>query len=205
MRTLCELHTEGAIRFVGLSEVTAAEIRRAHAVFPVSALQMEWSLQTRDIEGSVLPAARELGIGIVAYSPLGRGLLSGTFSDGRGGVVAPGKEDWRASNPRFSPDMLAVNASASEKVGAVLAGAGLSASRAQAALAWVLAQGTDVVVIPGAKTYGRMRENLRAATLVLPQSVVQALAAAVPEAAGARYASMESTHNARVEAGLPAL
>lgn len=131
MVCLKELIAEGKIKYIGLSECTPDELRRAHAVHPVSAIQMEWSLNTRDLETSIIPVARELGVGIVAYSPLGRGLLAGTMHD----KLDP--NDWRRKQPRFKGENLANNEATSFYAYAAKKGV----TPAQLALAWVLARG----------------------------------------------------------------
>jgi aryl-alcohol dehydrogenase-like predicted oxidoreductase len=183
MATLKELHAAGKIRYVGLSEMTADELRRAHAVHPVSAIQIEWSLQTRGFAADVVPTARELGVGIVAYSPLGRGLLTGAVAS-KGDLDAA---DWRHKNPRFAEETLAHNAAAGARLASI--GARFGASAAQVALAWVHAQGADVVPIPGTKSSKRLRENAAAYELSkrLTAADLEEISAAVPEAAGARY------------------
>lgn len=154
MGTFKDLHSEGKIKYAGLSEVTAGELRRAHAVFPVTAIQMEWSLQTRDLEASVVPTARELGIGIVPYSPLGRGLLAGAFK--KPSDLDP--QDWRVNLPRFKGDNFDSNAKAVEALAALATKRGCTPG--QLALAWVLVRGgrdeprrvAAMVVVPSAPT-----------------------------------------------------
>jgi aryl-alcohol dehydrogenase-like predicted oxidoreductase len=154
--TLAELVTEGKIRQIGLSEAGPDTIRRAHAVHPVTALQSEYSLWTRDPEPKVLPVLRELGIGLVAYSPLGRGFLTGEirstddFAD----------DDSRKTNPRFTGENFERNLRAVDELKAIAAEVG--ASPAQVALAWVLAQGDDIAAIPGTKRVSRVEENIAA-------------------------------------------
>jgi len=181
MAVLKALVAEGKIRYVGLSECTPSELRRAHAVHPITAVQMEWSLQTRDIEADVVPVARELGVAIVAYSPLGRGFLAdlATFDNLTEG-------DFRKTNPRFSGDNLAENR---KRVAAFL---DLAKSKgctpAQLALAWVHAQGEDVFPIPGTKTASRIEENARAfALLPLTAEEVRVIGDSVAPPAGDRY------------------
>lgn len=193
MQTLKELVAEGKIRYVGLSEVTADELRRAHAVFPVTAIQMEWSLQTRDLEATVVPAARELGVGIVAYSPLGRGLLSTRFTS----KESFEEGDWRSKLPRVTGDNMTKNAEATHRLAAIAARHGVTA--AQLALAWVHARGRDVFPIPGTKSPGRLVENAAAVTLALKLTDEDwaEVEAAVPEASGERYEGMGGTWNSR--------
>ncbi len=192
--TFKELHAEGLIRYAGLSECTPDELRRAHAVFPISAVQLEYSLQSRDIEPALLPAARELGVGLVAYSPLGRGLLSGSFSSRAD--LADG--DWRLLQPRFSEDRIAANAAKAAALKDIATGLGVTPG--QLALAWLLSRGDDVFPIPGTKSAARVRENMEAAGLVdrITPEVAAALEAAVPEADGERYAGMWGTFNLRL-------
>jgi aryl-alcohol dehydrogenase-like predicted oxidoreductase len=165
---LAELVSEGKIRHVGLSEAGANTIRRAHSVHPITALQSEYSLWTRDPEPKVLPVLRELGIGLVAYSPLGRGFLTGEirstddFAD----------DDSRKTNPRFTGENFARNLRAVDEVKAIAADVG--ATPGQVALAWVLAQGDDIAPIPGTKRVSRVEENTAADTIELsPQQVDQ--------------------------------
>ena len=181
MEALGRLVQEGKIRHVGLCELNASTLRRAHAVHPVTAVQTEYSLWTRDVEAEVLPTCRELGIGFVAYSPLGRGFLTGAVSSG-------GFEegDFRASLPRFAPENAEVNGSIVNAVRAVAARIG--SSPAQVALAWLLAQGGDIVPIPGTKRLKYLEENIGAASLTLDAEALEDLASAARlPVAGARY------------------
>lgn len=179
MQCLLELKNEGKIKYVGLSECTPEELERAHKVMPVSAIQMEWSLQTRDIEKTLVPVARQLGVAIVAYSPLGRGFLSRTFTK---------KEEiqyWRASQPRFKDENFDENVSAAEKLEAYAKKKGYTAG--QLALAWLHNQGDDVFPIPGTKTQKRIEENSRAALIKLTPEEMKEIEAIVPEGKGGRY------------------
>jgi aryl-alcohol dehydrogenase-like predicted oxidoreductase len=154
--TLAELVAEGKILHVGLSEAAPATIRRAHAVHPITALQTEYSLWTRDPEAALLPLLRELGIGFVPYSPLGHGFLTGT-------IRSPEQlddNDWRKNNPRFTEDNLEKNLRIVDEVEAVASEVG--ATPAQVALAWLLAQGDDIAPIPGTKRVSRVEENTAA-------------------------------------------
>ena len=160
MGAMTELVAEGLVAHVGLCEPSAATLRRAHAVHSVATVQSEWSLWTRDLEAEVLPAARELGAGVVPYSPLGRGFLTGAFD---AGALTTG--DMRAGLPRFQDEALAANASIAERVREVARRHG--ATPAQAALAWLLAKGLDVVPIPGTTRPERVEENAAAAGLAL--------------------------------------
>lgn len=194
MTTMKKLVEEGKIKYVGLSEVTPAELRRAHAIHPVSAIQMEWSLQSRDIEDSVVPTARELGVGIVAYSPLGRGFLSKTFST-REDLDA---NDWRLGNPRFSAENIEGNQKALAAFHAMAEE--MQHTPAQLALAWVHAQGRDVVPIPGTRHPERAVENAAALELSmkLTPEQVKAIGDSVASIVGDRYASTDGLWNSRV-------
>jgi len=182
---MAELVREGKVRHLGLSEAAPATIRRAHAVHPIAALQTEYSLWTRDVEAEILPTVRELGIGFVAYSPLGRGFLTGT-------IAKPddlGSKDARAQRyPRFTSENLARNHALVERVRAIAERRGVKAG--QLALAWVLARGRDVVPIPGTKRRKYLEENAAAAAIALTKDEVAELEAAVPpdQIAGDRYA-----------------
>ncbi|CAM5642844.1 MULTISPECIES: aldo/keto reductase [Streptomyces] len=178
--TLKELVEEGKIRHIGLSEASAQTIRRAHAVHPITALQTEYSLWTRDVEAEILPVLRELGIGLVPYSPLGRGFLTGAV---RSADQLDG-DDFRRTIPRFADANLAANLRLVDEVGAVAEE--LGATPAQVALAWLLAQGDDVVPIPGTKRVERLEENAGADGLRLSDAQLSRLSA-LGAAAGARY------------------
>jgi len=173
---LAELVSEGKIRHIGLSEAGPDTIRRAHAVHPVTALQSEYSLWTRDPEPKVLPVLRELGIGFVAYSPLGRGFLTGEirstddFAD----------DDSRKTNPRFTGENFQRNLRAVDEVEAVAAEVG--ATPGQVALAWVLARGDDIVPIPGTKRVSRVEENTAADTIELSAEQIDNLTNVTPAA-----------------------
>jgi len=183
MGALAELVQEGKVLHIGLSEAAPATIRRAHAVHPVTAVQSEYSLWTRDPEAEVLPLLRELGIGFVPYSPLGRGFLTGTIRS----VEALDEDDFRRSNPRFAGENLQHNIGIVEQVDRVAADAG--ATPAQVALAWLLAQGDDIVPIPGTKRVERLEENVAAADVQLtPEQLAHLSAIAAP--LGDRYADM---------------
>lgn len=162
MMVLKSLVQEGKIRYIGLSECTPNELRRAHAVHPITAIQMEWSLQSRDIEESVVPIARELGVGIVAYSPLGRGFLAdlATFDN----LV---ETDSRRSRPRFTGENLEENRKRVARFYQLATEKGCTP--AQLALAWVHSRGEDVFPIPGTKSSNRLEENVKAFAEVLPK------------------------------------
>ena len=180
---MSELVKAGKVRFLGLSEAGASTIRRAHKIHPITALQTEYSLWSRDVEAQILPTCRELGIAFVAYSPLGRGFLTGAFKD-RSAFSA---RDFRSFNPRMSADNFAKNRALVDGLEAFAARRGVSA--AQLALAWVLAQGEDIIPIPGTRREGYLRDNIAAANLTLSREDVAELAALLPPAsiAGTRY------------------
>ena len=178
-----ELVEEGKVRFLGVSEFSAEQIRAAHAVHPITALQTEYSLWSRDVEGDgVLETCRDLGIAFVAYSPLGRGFLTGAIPD-RDALDA---DDWRRDNPRFSDEALAENARFVELIQGIAADKGATA--AQVALAWVLAQGEDVFMIPGTRHIERLEENLGAWQVQFKAEELAEIRSRLPqETAGARY------------------
>jgi aryl-alcohol dehydrogenase-like predicted oxidoreductase len=159
--TMAELVAEGKVRHIGLSEAWVNTIRRAHAVHPVTALQSEYSLWTRDPEPDVLPLLRELGIGFVPYSPLGHGFLTGKIRS----LDDLDDTDWRKTNPRFTGENFQQNLRIADEVNAVAAEAG--ATPAQVAIAWLLAKGDDIAPIPGTKHVGRLEENVAADTIQL--------------------------------------
>jgi len=173
---LAGLVAEGKIRHIGLSEAWVGTIRRAHAVHPITALQSEYSLWTRDPEEEVLPVLRELRIGFVPYSPLGRGFLTGQIRSP--GDLADG--DFRKTNPRFQESNFAHNLQIAEEVRQVAAEAG--ATPAQVALAWLLAKGDDIVPIPGTKRVSRVEENVAADTVQLTAGQLAALTRITPAA-----------------------
>jgi aryl-alcohol dehydrogenase-like predicted oxidoreductase len=158
---MAELVGEGKVRHLGLSEASADTIRRAAAVHPIAALQSEWSLWSRDIEDEIVPTCRELGIGIVPFSPLGRGMLTGRI----GSMDDLGEQDMRRSHPRFRDGALEANLDAVDVVREIATAHGVTPS--QVALAWLLAQGPDVVPIPGTKRLAYLEENLGAADVEL--------------------------------------
>ncbi len=180
---MAELVQQGKVRFLGLSEAGAATIRRAHKVHPITALQTEYSLWTRDPEDEILPTARELGIGFVAYSPLGRGFLTGRFKSMDD--LAP--DDNRRNHPRWQGENFANNLRLVAEVNALAKWKGCTPS--QLALAWVLAQGKDIVPIPGTKQRKYLDENLAAEAIVLTRDELARIEAVFPEgaAAGTRY------------------
>jgi aryl-alcohol dehydrogenase-like predicted oxidoreductase len=180
---MAELVRAGKVRHLGLSEAGAETIRRAHAVHPITALQSEWSLWTRDIEPEILPVCRELGIGIVPFSPLGRGFLTGSVTS----VDNLAADDMRRSLPRFDGANLDQNLAIVERLTALAAERGVTPG--QLALAWVQHQGDDVVPIPGTKRRKYLEENVAAAQLELTADDLAAIAAAAPTdaVAGERY------------------
>jgi len=179
---MASLVEAGKVRYLGLSEVSADTIRRAHAVHPITAVQSEWSLFSRDIEDEVLPTCRELGIGIVPYSPLGRGMLTGAVP--RTSELAD--DDYRRTLPRFTGDNLDANLALVDEIRTVAAR--YDATPGQVALAWVLAQGNDVAPIPGTKRRRYLEENARALDLDLSSDDVVSLGKLRP--AGTRYPDM---------------
>ncbi|MEA2497430.1 MAG: hypothetical protein QOJ29_5341 [Thermoleophilaceae bacterium] len=183
-----ELVEAGKVRYLGLSEASADTIRRANAVHPISALQTEYSLWTRDPEDAVLPTVRELGIGFVAYSPLGRGFLSGRFQ-------SPDdfeEGDFRKHHPRFQGENFDKNLQLVERVKEIADEKGVSAS--QLALAWVMSRGDDVVPIPGTTKVKNLEENVAAAEIELTDEELERIDEVAPKgvAAGERYADMSS-------------
>ena len=176
-----ELVESGKVRYIGLSEVAPETLRRANAVHPISALQSEYSLWERRVEREVLPTARELGIGFVPYSPLGRGFLSGSVN-----VDKLEENDFRRSNPRFSKENARANERIVEEVRGVAEQCG--ATPAQVALAWVLSRGSDVAPIPGTKRVRYLEENVRALDLRLTEHQLAALDGLAAQTAGERYA-----------------
>jgi aryl-alcohol dehydrogenase-like predicted oxidoreductase len=187
---MAELVREGKVRYLGLSEASPRTIERAHKVHPITALQTEYSLWTRDVEDEILPMVRRLGIGFVPYSPLGRGFLTGRFKSDDNLDAA----DYRRHSPRFQGENFARNVDLLKEVEALAAEK--NATPSQIALAWVMAQGDDIVPIPGTKRRRYLEENAGAETLALTVSDLRRLAAAFPKgaAAGERYqpASMKS-------------
>lgn len=187
---MSELVAAGKVRHLGLSEAGAGTIRRAHQVHPITAVQTEYSLWTRNVEPQVLPTLRELGIGLVAYSPLGRGFLTGTIR----GREALAEGDSRLRQPRFAEGNLEHNLVLLQEVEAVAAR--LDASPTQVALSWVLAQGENIVPIPGTTKRRHLKENLRALDVRLPADDVDALRRLldVHDVAGDRYPLEMMTH-----------
>jgi aryl-alcohol dehydrogenase-like predicted oxidoreductase len=174
---------QGKVRFLGLSEAAPATIRRAHAVHPISALQTEYSLWSREPEEAILPTLRELGIGFVPYSPLGRGFLTGRF---RSPADIP-EGDWRRMNPRFQGENFAKNLQLVTRVEEIARARKITP--AQLALAWVLSRGSDVVPIPGTRRRATLEENVAATSLVLSPADLARIDEVAPRgvAAGTRY------------------
>jgi aryl-alcohol dehydrogenase-like predicted oxidoreductase len=178
---MAELVEQGKVLHLGLSEAAPETIRRAHAVHPITAVQTEYSLWTRDPEAEVLPTCRELGIGFVPYSPLGRGFLSGRFKS----PEELDENDFRRNGPRFTGENLEANLRLASKVAEIAAEKGITP--AQLALAWVLAQGDDLVPIPGTKRRKYLEENAAAVDVVLTDDDLARIDAELPAAAGERY------------------
>jgi len=183
---MAELVGQGKVRYLGLSEAAGATVRRAVTVHPIAALQTEYSLWTRDIEDEHLPVCRELGVGLVAYSPLGRGFLTGKIQT----VDDLDPNDWRRTNPRFQGENLEKNLVLAERIRTIAGAKGCTP--AQLALAWLLAQGRDVVPIPGTRSIQRLDENAGACQVALSADDLNEIEEALPSTlvAGERYASM---------------
>jgi aryl-alcohol dehydrogenase-like predicted oxidoreductase len=178
---MAELVEAGKVRHLGLSEAAPETIRRAHAVHPITALQTEYSVFAREPEAEILPTCRELGIGFVAYSPLGRGFLSGRFSN----PEELASDDFRRTQPRFQGENLEANMRIVAKVSEIAAEKDITP--AQLALAWVLAQGDDIVPIPGTKRRTYLEENAAAAEIELSDEDVSRINDELPEVSGERY------------------
>jgi aryl-alcohol dehydrogenase-like predicted oxidoreductase len=178
---MAELVQQGKVRYLGLSEAGPETLRRANAVHPISALQTEYSLWSRDPEDEILGACRELGIGFVAYSPLGRGFLTGAIKS----IDDLEEDDYRRFSPRFEGENFQKNLDLVAKIEELARDKGITP--AQLALAWVLAQGDDIVPIPGTKKVARLEENAGAADVRLSDDELAAIADALPDAAGLRY------------------
>ena len=180
---MSDLVSAGKVRFLGLSEASPATIRRAHAIHPISALQSEYSLWTRDPEDEVLPTLRELGIGFVAYSPLGRGFLTGQLKSPDD--FAP--DDYRRNSPRFQGENFTKNLELVVRIKAIAERKGITAG--QLALAWVMTQGSDIVPIPGTKRRKYLEENIAAAKVTISAAELAEIAEALPKgaASGERY------------------
>jgi aryl-alcohol dehydrogenase-like predicted oxidoreductase len=182
---MAQLVRQGKVRYLGLSEAAPITVRRAHRIHPISALQTEYSLWSRDPEDEILPTIRELGIGFVPYSPLGRGFLAGRFRT----VDDLAADDWRRNSPRFQGENFAKNLAVLDQINALARDKGCTAS--QLALAWLLARGGDIAPIPGTTNPTRLEENVAAATLSLRASDLARIDAVAPRgvAVGQRYES----------------
>ncbi|MFP4120794.1 aldo/keto reductase [Coleofasciculus sp.] len=187
---MAELVEQGKVRYIGLSEAAPATIRRAHAVYPITALQTEYSLWSRDPEDEILPTVRELGIGFVGYSPLGRGFLSGRITSPED--LAP--DDYRRSSPRFQGENFSKNLQLVERIKEIAQEKGVTPS--QLAIAWLLAQGDDIVPIPGTKHRRYLEENVEGTTITFTQDQLQRIDEVAPKniAAGDRYPDMSSVN-----------
>ncbi|MFF5963028.1 aldo/keto reductase [Streptomyces collinus] len=194
--TMADLVREGKVKHLGLSEVTADELRAAHAVHPIAAVQSEWSLFSRDIETHVVPAARDLGVALVAYSPLGRGFLTGSFTDAEQDLSAG---DFRRQQPRFTGDNATANATLLELIRSVAEAH--DATLGQIALAWAQQQATihdlPVIPIPGTRKPSRVEENTAATRIVLTDEQLDLLDGIAAQVAGTRYADMAFTSAGR--------
>jgi aryl-alcohol dehydrogenase-like predicted oxidoreductase len=193
--TMADLVREGKVKHLGLSEVTADELRAAHAVHPIAAVQSEWSLFSRDIETHVVPAARELGVALVPYSPLGRGFLTGSFAR----AEELSSDDFRRQQPRFTGENATANATLLELIRSVAKAH--DASLGQIALAWVQQQATirdlPVIPIPGTRKPSRVEENTAATRIVLTDEQLDLLDGIAAQVAGNRYADMTFTSAGR--------
>ncbi|MFG1811728.1 aldo/keto reductase [Streptomyces sp. NPDC049040] len=193
---MAELVREGKVKYLGLSEVTGAELREAHAVHPITALQSEWSVFSRDVERSAVGAAADLGVAFVPYSPLGRGFLTGSFTDA---ATELSSDDFRQHQPRYTGDNAKANAALLEPLRAIAASHG--ATTAQIALAWVQQRsqvhGLTVVPIPGTRKRGRLLENAAATRIVLTADELALLEPIAGQVAGERYSDMSGTSAAR--------
>jgi aryl-alcohol dehydrogenase-like predicted oxidoreductase len=178
---MAELVAAGKVRHIGLSEASAQTIRRAHAVHPITAVQTEYSLWTRDVEPEILPTLQELGIALVAYSPLGRGFLSGRFTS----TDELDEGDYRRYGPRFTGENLKRNLALAARVRELASERRITPG--QLALAWVLHRGEHIVPIPGTKRVSYLEENLGAAEVQLSEAEVEQIALAIPPASGERY------------------
>ncbi|MCC5476008.1 aldo/keto reductase [Streptomyces sp. NPDC059680] len=194
--TMAELVREGKVKHLGLSEVTADELRAAHAVHPIAAVQSEWSLFSRDIEAKVVPAARDLGVTLVPYSPLGRGFLTGSFTNAEQDLTA---DDFRRQQPRFTGANATANAALLEPIRTIAEAH--DATLGQIALAWVQQRATidalPVVPIPGTRKPNRVEENVAATAIVLTAEELSRLEPIAAKVAGNRYADMAFTSAGR--------
>lgn len=187
---MAELVQQGKVRYLGISEASSTTIRRANSVHAISALQTEYSLWSRDPEDDILPTTRELGIGFVAYSPLGRGFLSGKITT----LDDLAADDYRRTSPRFQGENFNKNLQMVDRVKEIAAAKGVTPG--QLAIAWLLAQGDDIVPIPGTKRRAYLEENVAAANITLTQEELDRIDELAPKgiAAGSRYADMSSVN-----------
>jgi aryl-alcohol dehydrogenase-like predicted oxidoreductase len=187
---MADLVRAGKVRYLGMSEAAPQTIRRAHAVHPITALQTEYSLWSRDPEDEILPAVRELGIGFVAYSPIGRGFLSGRFKT----IDDLEPTDYRRQSPRFQGENFERNLDLVRRIEEIARSKGVTP--AQLAIAWVLSQGNDIVPIPGSKSIGHLEENIAAADIELTRDDLARIDEVAPKgvAAGDRYPSMAAVN-----------
>jgi len=187
---MAELVQQGKVRYLGMSEAAPATIRRAHAVHPITALQTEYSLWSREPEDEILPTVRELGIGFVPYSPLGRGFLSGQFQSPDDFA----EDDYRRHSPRFQGENFAKNLQLVEQVKAI--SAAKNVTPAQLAIAWLLTRGEDIVPIPGTKRRRYLEENIAAVDITLTTVELEQIHAAMPKGAamGDRYPDMSTVN-----------
>ncbi len=187
---MAELVQQGKVRYIGISEAAPATIRRAHTVHPITALQTEYSLWSRDPEDEILPTVRELGIGFVAYSPLGRGFLSGSITSADDLAA----DDFRRNSPRFQGENFNKNLQLVERVKEIAGEKGVTPG--QLAIAWLLAQGDDIVPIPGTKRRAYLEENVAAVDITLNQAELDRINEVAPKnvAAGDRYPDMSSVN-----------
>ncbi|MEM8810509.1 MAG: aldo/keto reductase [Cyanobacteria bacterium P01_G01_bin.38] len=187
---MAELVQQGKVRYLGLSEAAPATLRRGHAVHPITALQTEYSLWSRDPEDDILPTVRELGVGFVPYSPLGRGFLSGAIKS----LDDLAADDYRRNSPRFQGENFAKNLAVVEQVQVIAQEKGVKAS--QLAIAWLLAKGEDIVPIPGTKRRKYLEENAAAADIELTPADLERIETVAPQgfAAGERYPDMSSVN-----------
>jgi len=197
---MAELVAEGKVRYLGLSEATVEDLERAVATYPIAAVQSEWSLWWREIEDDVVPAARRLGVGLVPYSPLGRGFLTGTLTGATGGGFDA--DDLRHGDPRFTGDNAHRNQALLAEVQVLAAQRGVTPG--QLALAWLLAQGDDVVPIPGTKRAQRVEENAAAADIDLTPADLDRLHAVAPRSAWAGDRHSFAAHHTTRTTGAPA-
>jgi aryl-alcohol dehydrogenase-like predicted oxidoreductase len=187
---MSDLVKAGKVRFLGMSEISASNLRRAHATHPITAVQSELSIWSRQDELDILPTCRELGIGYLAYSPLGRGFLTGTVKS----IEKMDAKDTRKSHPRFKDENIKKNFHITQKIHDLAQKKGVTS--AQLAIAWVLHKGMDIVPIPGSKSIERVKENIKASEIVLSQEEIHLLNQIAPTGAveGERYPDFNLVH-----------